>query len=215
MQSAILEFNVHHLLYYLQMVAKIIELSILIIGLGGYTAIFFLSLFGSAIIPIPNELVMLFGGFKAFSGQFSIFTVVLLGTLGNLTGCIVCYYIGLFGGRPFLEKYGKFLLVTPKKLQWSDSFFEKYGHEAVFITRLIPVVRAVNSLPAGISRMDLKKFILYSFAGSLVWATGLGLAGFYLGPYWQTVMHIFRKLDLVIIASLVVAVGFYIYKSLK
>lgn len=197
------------------MVAKIIEFSIAVISLGGYPAIFILSLAGSAIIPIPNELVMLFGGFKSASGQFSIYTTITLGTLGNLSGCIICYYLGHFGGRPFLEKYGKFMLMSPKKLEWSDSFYKRYGYSAVFFTRLIPIVRAVNSFPAGISRMNFKKFVLYSFAGSFIWSLGFGLAGYFMGSRWNEVMLLIRKLDYFILAGLAIVIVAYIYISLK
>ncbi|MGZ7108949.1 MAG: DedA family protein, partial [Methanobacterium sp.] len=130
------------------------------------------------------------------------------GTLGNLVGSWIAYFVGLKGGKPFLEKYGKYVLIRQSELDKAHNWFEKYGHEAVFISRLIPGIRTFISLPAGIAEMDLKKFSIYTFAGSLPWAFVLGYIGVLLGPHWDEIKPYFHLLDILVVIG---AVAFLIY----
>lgn len=197
------------------MLEKLFKTSIALIAAGGYPAVVGLSLLGSALIPIPNELVILFSGFQAFQGHFTLAQVIFWGTLGNVLGCVVCYWLGLKGGRPLVEKYGRYILLTKKKLTSVEKFYDRWGEQAVLIGRLLPIVRAVSSFPAGISRMRLGVFILYSIIGSFVWVVTLAVMGYIFGPAYGTVLLIFRKFDYLIIALGLIFLGIYIWWARK
>lgn len=180
----------------------------------GYLSIFFLMLIESANIPMPSEVTMPFAGYLVYQGQFSFLGVTLAGTLGNLTGSILSYYLGDALGRPFLLQYGKYFLIPRKKFEHAESWFKKYGHEAVFIGRLLPIVRTFISLPAGISEMGIKKFIIYTFIGSLIWSAFLAYIGIWLGPNWNSIMAFFEKIEIAVVIGLGIFVIWYI-KHLK
>ncbi len=175
----------------------------------GYAGIFFLMLIESANIPMPSEVTMPFAGYLVYQGQFSFLGITLAGALGNLAGSILNYYLGAFFGRPFVLKYGKYFLIPRKKFIHAENWFKKYGHEAVFIGRLLPVVRTFISLPAGIAEMDMKKFLVYTFIGSLIWSALLAYAGIWLGPNWNSVLAFFEKIEIVIVIAFVIFVIWY------
>jgi membrane protein DedA with SNARE-associated domain len=120
--------------------------------------------------------------------------------------------VGLKGGRPLLEKYGKYILITHSKLELADQWFEKYGYEAVLISRVLPGIRTFISLPAGIAQMDLKKFIIYTFLGSLPWCFALGYIGVLLGPQWELIKSYFHILDIIVAIGIVAFIAYIIYK---
>ena len=126
----------------------------------GYFGVFIMMTLESACIPFPSEVIMPFAGFVVQEGQLSFLGIVVIGTLGNLVGSLIAYFVGLKGGRPILEKYGKYILITEDKLDLADDIFNKYGAATVFVGRILPVIRTFISLPAGIVRMDIKKFTL-------------------------------------------------------
>lgn len=175
----------------------------------------------SACIPIPSEIIMPFSGFVVWQGNtnMTLIGITLVGALGNLIGSLMAYFVGLKGGRPLLEKYGKYLLITHSKLDLADRWFLKYGSEAVLISRVLPIIRTFISLPAGIAHMDLKKFIVYTFIGSLPWCFVLGYIGVQLGPNWEIIQAYFHILDIVVAIGLLAIIGYMIYryklKSLK
>jgi len=177
----------------------------------GYWGVFLGMTIESACIPLPSEIIMPFAGFVAYEGQMTLWGITLVGALGNLFGSLIAYYVGLKGGRPILEKYGKYILLTKSKLQLADEWFEKYGHEAVLISRVLPGVRTFISLPAGITHMDLKKFVLYTFFGSLPWCFALGYIGFLLGPSWETIKSYFHLLDILVAIGVVAFLVYLIY----
>jgi membrane protein DedA with SNARE-associated domain len=142
----------------------------------------------------------------------TLWGITLVGALGNLFGSLIAYSVGFWGGRPFLEKYGKYVLITPSKLQMADDWFEKYGYEAVLISRLLPIIRTFISLPAGIARMDLKKFIFYTFVGSLPWCLLLGYIGVQLGPHWEMVKSWFHILDIIVVIGTIAFLVYIVYK---
>ena len=180
----------------------------------GYLGIFFLSALESANIPIPSEVIMPFSGYLAYQGKFSFWGVTLAGTVGNLAGSVLSYYLGSYLGRPFIVKYGKYVLIPHKKFVHAEEWFKKYGHEAVFIGRLLPVVRTFISLPAGIAKMDFKKFVAYTFIGAFIWSAILAYVGVWLGPNWNSIMAFFEKIQLVIIAGFAIFVVWYV-RSLR
>ncbi|MBC7119119.1 MAG: DedA family protein [Methanobacteriaceae archaeon] len=181
------------------------HLSNIIIGFiqeTGYFGVFICMILESACIPLPSEVIMPFSGYVAWKGGMSILGVTIIGVLGNLIGSLIAYIIGFYGGRPLLEKYGKYILITRKKLEMAEEWFAKYGHEAVFISRLLPGIRTFISLPAGIAEMDLKRFTIYTLIGSVPWCFALTYIGYALGPHWSTVESIFHLLDYGVIIGL-------------
>jgi membrane protein DedA with SNARE-associated domain len=173
----------------------------------------------SACIPIPSEIIMPLAGWMLIKElslpiTFNLLAGVL-GALGCTIGSIIAYWVGIKGGRPFLNKYGKYILITPHDLDRADQWFQKNGDWAIFITRLIPLVRTFISLPAGIAKMRIVKFLIYTFAGSFIWCTVLSFAGYLLGENWEKIRTVIRPFDPVIIALVVILIGFYIYRHIK
>ncbi len=169
----------------------------------------------SACIPLPSEVIMPFAGFLVARGQFSLLGVSLAGALGCVVGSAVAYAVGLWGGRGFIEKYGKYILISHHDLTISDNFFNKYGSSAIFFSRLMPVVRTFISLPAGIAKMNFTKFIIYTFLGSLLWCLGLAYIGKKLGDNWNILSPYFHKFDFVIGIVIVVGAVWYVRRHVK
>lgn len=153
----------------------------------GSLAVFVLMTLESVCIPIPSEAVMTFAGYLAFMGQMSFWGAVVIGTAANVVGGLLAYYIGLTGGRAFVLRYGRFVLLNPHHLDRAEAWFEKRGEATVFLARLLPALRTFISLPAGVAKMPLGKFLLYSALGSLPWNFALVLAGYQLGEHWETI----------------------------
>lgn len=198
------------------------QLSLFIIHLiqtTGYLGIFILMTLESALIPIPSEVTMSFSGFLVNQGGLSFILVVLVGAFGNLIGSLIGYYIGYFLEENIIislvKKYGKFLLITEHDYTMSRNWFNKYGNAVVFFSRLIPGVRTFISLPAGLAEMNIWKFSIYTFLGSLLWSGFLTYIGFYLGSRWKDLEGYFRKFEVLIVVLLVVVVLLYINHKLK
>jgi membrane protein DedA with SNARE-associated domain len=188
--------------------------AIYLIQTFGYWGVFIAMTLESACIPFPSEITMPFAGFVVWQGttNMTILGITLVATIANLFGSLIAYTIGLIGGRPLLEKYGKYILITHSKLDLADKWFEKYGYEAVLISRLLPIIRTFISLPAGIAKMDIKKFVIYTFLGSLPWCFALGYLGFLLGPQWEVIRNYFHILDILVGIGIVVLTIYLIYK---
>ncbi len=184
-----------------------------------YFGIFVLMTLESALIPIPSEITMPFAGFFSTTGTFNFYVVVLIGAIGNLVGSLISYYIGYFLEETvivsFINKYGKFILVTEHDYNMANRWFTKYGSSVVFFSRLLPAVRTFISLPAGIFRMNIWKFSAYTFVGSLIWSAILTYVGVALGDHWDTLGTYFHKFDIVIAILGVLLVLFYINHKLK
>jgi membrane protein DedA with SNARE-associated domain len=172
----------------------------------------------SAFIPIPSEITMPFGGFLVSNGTLLFVFVVLAGTVGNLVGSLISYYIGYALGEEnvlrLISKYGKFVLLSTEDYKKSSIWFQHYGASVVFFSRLLPAVRTFISLPVGVFKMNIWKFSLYTFIGSLIWSILLTAVGFYLGSNWDTIGPIFSKLHYVIAALIIGGIAYYLYRKM-
>jgi membrane protein DedA with SNARE-associated domain len=177
----------------------------------GYAGVFVGMTLESCGLPIPSEVIMPFAGYVVWEGGLTLIGITLAGTLGCLAGSLIAYYIGLWGGRPLLERYGKYVLIRKRELDLADKWFEKYGDRAVFVSRLLPVVRTYISFPAGIVNMDVKKFSVYTVLGSLLWCFGLAYIGVLLGPHWEDIKGLFRYLDVAVIVGIIALIAYLIY----
>ncbi len=172
----------------------------------------------SCNIPLPSEAILPFAGYMVSKGIFSIHTAAIFGAIGCVMGSIPSYLIGRIGGRPFVEKYGKWFLVSRKDLETADRWQEKWGDWAFFICRMLPVVRTFISLPAGILKANLWKFTIFTFLGSLVWSYFLVWVGIKFGKHSELFKHIWHKFDAIIIATFIILFIIYLkhhFKNLK
>ena len=173
----------------------------------------------SACIPLPSEIIMPLAGWMLIKEQSLAVTYTLVagayGALGCTIGSIIAYGIGIWGGRPFLEKYGRYILISRHDLNLAERWFAKSGSWVIFVSRLLPVVRTFISLPAGIARMHIIKFLIYTFMGSFIWCTGLAYGGYQLGEHWEQIRTVMRPFDPIIGAIIVALIAFYIYRHLK
>lgn len=182
------------------------------VGSWGYPGVFLLMTLESACIPIPSEITMPVAGLLAAEGRLSFFWAGLVGALANVAGSWIAYGAGAAGGRPFLERYGRFVLIRPHDLDRADRWFEKYGDAAAFFSRLLPVVRTFISLPAGISRMPFGRFSLLTFLGSLPWSFALTWAGFLLGENWERILPYTEPVSYAMAGALAVAITVWIVR---
>lgn len=186
-----------------------------IISTAGYAGIFFLMVLESMVAPVPSEAVMPFAGVLWFLGKMSFGPIVIFSTLGSITGSLISYYAGLYGGRPLIQKYGKYVLLNEHDLALTESFFEKYGDKTIFVSRFIPVVRHLVSIPAGTGKMNIFKFIFYTVLGAGMWNAFLTYAGYYLGSNWMEIRKYSEVIDLVLVAAIIALVVLYFYKRRK
>ena len=184
----------------------------------GYGGIFLLMTAESALIPIPSEVIMPFSGFLVSTGKFNLFAVALIGASGNLFGSWLAYGLGYYKGEKFVRsliiKYGKFILLTEDEFDRSLHLFKKYGQWLAAISRLLPAVRTIISLPAGIAKVPFIKFSILTFFGSLIWSYILAYVGFLLGQNWQVIRPYFRKFDMIIVIVAILLIGAYLYHKL-
>jgi membrane protein DedA with SNARE-associated domain len=196
-------------------VVELVALITQIIASTGYLGVFFLMILESAVMPVPSEIVMPFAGFLVSSGQFNLWYVVLAGTVGNVVGSLVAYFVGLYLGRGFILRYGKYILLEKKYLLLTENWFKRYGEKTVFFCRMLPVVRTINALPAGIGKMNLKKFIIYTFIGSIPWNFALTYIGVVLGKNWNLISDYSHILDILVGAILVGFIIWFIVRHKK
>jgi len=174
-----------------------------LIGQWGLPAVFVLMLLESACIPIPSEAIMPFAGFAVSQGHMSLLGIVVAGVAGNLCGSWISYGVGYYGGRPFVERYGRYVLLRMHHLVLAERFFARYGPITVFFARMVPIVCTFISLPAGFGRMPFWKFTLYTVLGSTIWVTLLGFAGEKLGSNWEKVQPLLHYLDYAVVVAIV------------
>ncbi|WP_426257493.1 DedA family protein [Sphingomonas sp. DC1600-2] len=189
-----------------------------VISSGGYLGIALLMAIESACIPLPSEIIMPFAGYLVSTGHFNLYLAATAGAIGCNLGSIVGYEIGKRGGRPVAERWGRYVLVGPGELDAADRFFARFGNIAVLIGRLLPVIRSFIAFPAGVARMPLIPFHIYTFIGSWPWCFGLAYLGMVLGDKWNSdprVKAAFHSADAVIAVVLVAAVAFYIWHRVR
>ena len=189
-------------------------------GAVGYVGVGLAMAIESAMVPLPSELILPFAGFlvsdpRQFEpltgGRWDLWIVVIVATIGNTLGSLVAYAIGAYGGRPFLERYGRYLLIRPHEIVRADDFFARHGAATVFIGRLLPIIRTFISFPAGVARMPISTFIVYSTAGAFIWSCLLVYAGTVLGANWAEIRRVLQPFDLLIAIVVVAAVVLFVW----
>jgi len=189
-------------------------------GAVGYLGVMIAMAIESAMIPLPSELILPYAGFlvsdpsqiEPLTGQpWNFWLVVVFATIGNTLGSLIAYAIGAYGGRPFLERYGRYLLIRPHEIELAEQFFTKHGAATVFIGRLLPIVRTFISFPAGVARMPLGRFIAYSTAGAFLWSILLVYAGTVLGANWVDIRHALQPFDTLILVGVVALVVIFVW----
>ncbi|MGN6621811.1 MAG: DedA family protein [Sphingomonas sp.] len=189
-----------------------------VISATGYLGIVLMMAIESACIPLPSEVIMPFSGYLVSTGRFDLLLVATAGAIGCNLGSIVAYEVGKRGGRPAIERWGRFVLLGPGELDAADRFFARFGSAAVLIGRLLPVIRSFIAFPAGIARMPLGKFHLYTFIGSWPWCFGLAWIGMKLGAAWDSDPRIkaaFHSADAAIVVVVLAAAGWFVWSRLK
>jgi len=191
---------------------------IAVISKAGYLGVMALMSIESACIPLPSEIIMPFAGYLVSTGRFNLLLVATAGALGCNLGSVIAYEIGHYGGRPLVERYGRYLLLSSHDLDWADRFFNRFGALAVFFGRLLPVIRTFIALPAGVARMPRLRFHLYTFAGSWPWCFILAWAGMKLGERWRSdprISHWMHRLDAVIVAAILAGIVWFVWSHWK
>lgn len=182
----------------------------------GYFGILILMTAESMILPVPSEAVMPPAGLLVAAGRLDFIAVILIATLGSLIGSLISYVIGRYGGRPLIDKYGKYILLNHEELNKTDAFFKKYGDITIFVSRFIPVIRHLISIPAGIGEMKIGKFILYTVIGAGIWNTFMAWIGFKYGQFgWLIIQQYSHYFDIIVIILLVIIIHWFIKKHLK
>lgn len=184
----------------------------------GYWGVVLLMAIESACIPLPSEIIMPFAGYLVSRGEMSLWGVGLAGAIGCVLGSLVAYWVGMYGGRPVIEKYGRYVLISRQDLEMADRWFSRYGEAIVFTSRLLPAIRTFIAFPAGVARMNLTRFVIYTFAGSLPWCLGLAYVGQKLGEQWnkdERLKTLFHQFDFVIGIVFLLAVVWWVRRHLK
>ena len=181
----------------------------------GYGGVIFMMAIESACIPLPSEIIMPFSGYLVHTGRFDLHMVAVAGAVGCLLGSYVAYYLGASGGRRLLLRYGRWVLIAPHEIELADWFFDRWGGPAVFFSRLLPVVRTFIAFPAGVSRMRIIPFSLYTLAGSYLWCLVLAYAGMKLGQHWEALAPYFHQFDAVIGLGIVGGIALVVYNRVR
>ncbi len=185
-----------------------------VVDTGGYAGIFFLMALESTMVPLPSELVMPFAGFLAAEGRFNIWLVIFFSSAGSLAGSFVSYYIGKLGGIPLVRKLGKYVLLDDEDLETSERWFSKYGEITIFVCRFIPVIRHLISIPAGVARMDIRRFCIYTVIGAAIWNAILACLGYLLRENWEILHHYMRPVSIAVFLLLSIAFAVFFYKHI-
>jgi len=197
------------------MIEYLARFIIAVISHSGYPGIVVLMAIESACIPLPSEVIMPFAGYLGSAGRFKLLWVGVAGALGCNVGSIVAYAVGAWGGRPLAEKYGHYVFVTHHDLNLADRWFMRYGDGAVFLARLLPVVRTFIALPAGIAGMNFVRFNVFTFLGSLPWCLALAYAGVKLGERWDVLRQYFHRFDAVLVIVIVLGGAWFVWTRWK
>jgi membrane protein DedA with SNARE-associated domain len=182
-----------------------------VIAAAGYGGIVLLMGIESACIPLPSELIMPFAGYLVYEGSMNLWWAAMAGAVGCNLGSLVAYEIGHYGGRSLVQRYGRWILLSKRELDWADGFFLRWGYLAVFIGRLLPVVRTFIALPAGVARMPRGRFHIYTFLGSWPWCLALAYFGMKLGQNWRELGKYFHRFDVAIGLALVAGIVWFVW----
>ena len=204
------------------MISRIIEqllgFTTAVIGAMGYGGIVLLMAIESACIPLPSEIIMPFAGYLVFRGEMSLQGAAIAGAIGCVAGSIPAYYLGLYGGRPLIERYGRYLLVSRRELDLADRLFQRWGQWVVLAGRLLPVIRTFIAFPAGVSRMPMGRFIAFTLVGSYPWCLALAWVGMKLGQAWHTdprFREIYHRFEVFIVGALALAVVWFVWHKVR
>jgi membrane protein DedA with SNARE-associated domain len=201
-----------------KIVAQLAVFTTGVISAMGYGGVVLLMAIESACIPLPSEIIMPFAGYLVFRGEMTLHGAALAGAIGCVTGSIPAYYLGMLGGRPLVERYGKYLLVSHRELDFADRLFQRWGQWVVLAGRLLPVVRTFIAFPAGVARMPMGKFLAYTFVGSYPWCLALAWVGAKLGETWHTdprLQAIYHRFELVIVVGCLLAVAWFVWHKVR
>ncbi|RXJ68887.1 DedA family protein [Halarcobacter ebronensis] len=197
------------------MLTNIVDLIVHIVGNLGYTGIFIMMFLESSFFPFPSEVVMIPAGYLAYKGEMNLVLAILCGIAGSLSGAVFNYYLAMKFGRKFLSKYGKYVLVKEQTLEKMEDFFAKHGHISTFSGRLIPAVRQYISLPAGLAKMNLWKFSLYTSLGAGIWVLILALLGYFIGSNKELIDEYLKVIIVTVLILLAIMILFYIRIKMK
>ncbi len=181
----------------------------------GYGGVVLLMAIESACIPLPSEIIMPFSGYLVFTGTMNLWVVATAGAVGCVLGSLVAYAVGAWGGRPLVEKYGKYILISHHDLDLADRWFQRHGDITIFIGRLLPVVRTFIAFPAGVARMPIWRFVVYTFVGSFIWCWALAWIGMKLGQNWHSLGIYFHRFDAIIGALIVAGIVWYVWRHIR
>jgi membrane protein DedA with SNARE-associated domain len=194
------------------MIHQIAQYLVDTIGSLGYLGIFALMFLESTFFPFPSEIIMIPAGYLAYQGEMNLFVVVAIGVLGSIAGAVFNYYFAIFFGRKFLLRYGKYILVSPQTLQKLEDFFKSHGEISTFSGRLIPGIRQLISLPAGLAKMNMARFVLYSALGAAIWVVVLVAIGYFIGSNQELVAQYLQSATTIALISIAVIVAVYVYR---
>lgn len=180
-----------------------------------YAGIALLMAVESACVPIPSEIIMPFSGYLVSTGELRLWLVALAGAIGCVVGSWLAYAVGAWGGRPLVERYGKYVLISHRDLDLADRWFQRHGDITIFVGRLLPVVRTFIAFPAGVARMPLWRFTAYTFLGSLIWCWGLAWVGLKLGQHWNTLGVYFHRFDALIGVLILLGLALYVWRHVR
>jgi membrane protein DedA with SNARE-associated domain len=198
-----------------QISARLLEFSSWAMSTLGYGGVLLLMAIESACIPFPSEIIMPLAGYLVYLGRFNLYMVATAGAIGCNVGSWLAYEVGYRGGRPLVEKYGHYVLVTTHELAITDKLFHKYGEVTILVSRMLPVIRTFIALPAGIARMPRAKFHIYTFVGSWPWCFGLAYAGMKMAAHWDTLGQYFHRFDVVIAVVIIAGVTWFVWTHWK
>lgn len=197
------------------MVEHLAEYFVYAIERAGYAGAGLLMALESMIAPVPSELVMPFVGFLVAEGKFDMITAIVATSIGSLIGSLISYWMGYFGGKPFVLTVGRYLLLNLEHLAWTEQWFARHGSWTIFVSRFIPVVRHLISIPAGVGKMRIVPFCLYTLIGATIWNSFLLLCGYKLRQNWTVVQQYSHIVDIGVVIVLLLGVGWYAVRHLR
>lgn len=202
-----------------EIVKLVTELTISLIDKYGLLGIFTLMTLESASIPFPSFITMPFAGFLASTGYWNLSLIIIIGILGNTFGGILAYWFGYKKGetwvRVFIKKFGKFILLSEEKFNKGIELFNKYDKRIIFVSRIVPIIRAFTSLPAGVAKVNFPSFVALSILGNIIYVTLLGYIGFVLGENWSLIAPIFKQLQYIILGLILLVIVYFIFRKTK